>query len=179
MRIAKRAGFCCILWVLVVICCGCAPKTKDSYATKLDHAATQDALTRAFYDDITLDITPPAGEEGSAAVEVTIPDLAAIYRANRDTIQTIDSVEALKDLLRAHLGEHTTTTVITETVYKDGTTWKLRSTAQVDALIGEAVDALLSAAADEIGIQVKISEDEMARLVEDVEAMGDAHEKAD
>ena len=154
-------------------------KTQNSFTSQLETPAVQDELTRAFYDDIKLNITPPASEESSTTVEVTIPDLAAIYRANRDVIQTIDSLDALKDLLRAHLGEYATTTTITEAVYKEGAVWKLCSTEQVDALIGASVDEMLSAASDEIGVTVEITENETVRLISAVEAMEDTYEKAD
>ena len=72
-----------------------------------------------------------------------------------------------------------TTHTITEQVYPDGTGWKLRSSAQIDALVGAAVDEFLSAAAGEIGVTVEITEDETARLISAVEHMGDAYEKAD
>lgn len=184
MRFTKRTVLCAVLLLLAALCAGCAAGTQDSDTpqdiSQWERPAVRDELTRAFYDGIKLNITPPTSEEDlTTTVEVTIPDLAAIYRSNQEDLLQAGDVEALKDLLRRHLTEYSTTHSITEQVYPDGTGWKLSSSAQIDALVGAAVDEFLSAAAGEIGVTVEITEDETARLISAVEQMGDAYEKAD
>lgn len=170
-RNARNQRCICLILFLLILCLGgCSSKTKSTYRAYAPADGMNDTLTQTFYDNIKIKITPPKDDTApSAQVKVTLPDLAAIYQANKEEFLNTESTEDYKEILRKHMDDYTITNSITEEVYLDDSSWKLNSTRQIDAMIGEIIDAYLSSASSEIGIAVEIGQEDMELLIQDIE----------
>lgn len=160
--------------LLLIMTSGCTSDRKlESIRDPKDRHEDVQEPTEAFYSSVQIKIEPPrASDEALTQVEVTIPDLAAIYRENREAFSKARTSEDIQKLLLEHLDKHTLTHTITEEVYKDGDIWVLSSDEQVDSLIADAVDAFLAAVANDVEpkeIIIDFDEDALIKSIEELE----------
>ena len=151
MKIIK-IFFCCLaLSAQILIISGCSNHKSNNYTNYFTNYEVQDELTKSFYDHIEIKITtPPSHSENETDVEVTIPDLVAVYQNNREEFIIAENTDDVKNLLQDHLNDHVLTYTVAETVCLDDGVWKLNSTEQIDILIAKVVDEYLDVAMSDI-----------------------------
>lgn len=174
MKYSLKKYWGILLLMIILIISGCSSNKGDNYASHLPTNEMRDEFTTAFYNCITVNVLPPESDASQTAdVEVSIPDLASIYKDNKDAFGNADNVDDIKQILLTHFKDHYIETTISENVYKDGDIWKLTSTQQINALIYKSVDEYLEALATDIGVGLEVGDESFEKMVEEAKTLGE------
>ena len=141
-----------LLLVALSVLNGCIFSTKeknivprDSYASYIDRDKLDNNLVKDFYRNVTIKIDPPEeGSEGESRISVTIPALTEIYKEHYDEIANAKSKEDAQAIICDHISDWEYVEEVTETVYKAGDEWRLKTFENVDEILNAEVDDLLA-----------------------------------
>ena len=132
-----------LIFLNLLFISGCSSNRQQTYVDYVGNYQSDDEFVKAFYNSILIDIKNIQTELERGTVDVTIPDLEAIYKAHYDEFVSGQKEEDIQNIILENIDEYVIKVSIDTDLVKDGNAWKVGSTEQIDEEISTMIDNFL------------------------------------